>query len=107
MWYRMHLSDVDGKLMYFEGFKDIHDDPGVDIWRDTTTLYITLFDGQDDRAPVMAKGILRIRPRDFARQLTTMQAMNASSVKEALEAKAKFGAYFARSLHEVYGALLV
>ena len=46
MWYRMRLQSVDGRHFYFEGFKEIHDDPGFDAWSDTTTLYITIWSGE-------------------------------------------------------------
>ena len=51
---------------------------------------------QDDRpdAPVLARGILRIALADFAKQMTTMRAVNATGVA-ALEAKARFAELFA------------
>jgi cholesterol oxidase len=107
MRYRMLVTDVAGKTYFFEGYKVIRDDPGVDIWADTTTLYVTLHEGESADGPLYAKGILRIRPRDFMRQLSTMRALNASGVKESVEAKARFGAYFAGALYDTYGALLI
>jgi cholesterol oxidase len=107
MRYRMLVTDIAGTTYFFEGYKVIHDDPGVDIWGDTTTLYVTLYEGETAEGPVYAKGILRIRPRDFMRQLSTMRALNATGVKESLEAKARFGTYFAGALYDTYGALLV
>src|SRR5688500_12144760 len=73
MRYRMKLSSVEGREYFFDGFKLVHDDPGIDAWADTTTLYITVHDGESDAGEVVGKGILRIRPQDFARQMTTMQ----------------------------------
>jgi len=32
------------------------------VWHDTSTLYITIYDGEDDKAPVLGKGIMHIEP---------------------------------------------
>lgn len=107
MRYRMDMTTEDGRAYYFEGFKVIRDDPGVDVWSDTTTLYITVHDGESDADPILGRGILRIRPKDFMRQLTTMEVSNAGGVLESLQAKARFGRYFAGVLFDTYGALLI
>jgi cholesterol oxidase len=107
MLYRMRLTAEDGRAYWFEGFKVIHDDRGLDVWPDTTTLYVTLHDGPDAAAPVLGKGVLRISVADFRRQLGTMRATDAAGRKEALEAKAKFGRFFASSLIETYGDIFV
>jgi cholesterol oxidase len=105
MRYRMKLSTEDGRDYWFHGFKLIHDDPGFDLWSDTTTLYVTLYDGPNDESPVLGKGILRIAPSDFMRQLTTMKAIDAGGDRQALEAKAKFGRFFAGTLVDTYGGI--
>ena len=43
MRYRMPLTTVDGERYCMVGFKTIHDDPGFDMWEDTTTLFIARF----------------------------------------------------------------
>src|SRR6516165_9513447 len=45
MWYRMRLHADEGRVYFFEGFKVIADRPVTDVWHDTTTLYITVYDG--------------------------------------------------------------
>jgi cholesterol oxidase len=52
---------------------------GFAIWPATTTLYVAIHPGDDDAAPVVGRGILRIRSVDFARQLTTLQVRNAAN----------------------------
>lgn len=107
MRYRMLLTDEDGRPYWFEGFKVIHDDHGLDIWKDTTTLYVTVHDGPDAESPVLGQGILRIAVGDFLRQLTTMRATDVADRKQALEVKAEFGRFFAGTLLETYGGLSV
>jgi len=105
MQYRMKLSAEDGREYWFHGFKLIHDDRGLDLWNDTTMLYVTLYDGPSDSSPILGKGILRIAPTDFMRQLTTMRATDAAGERQALEAKAKFGRFFAGALVDTYGGI--
>jgi cholesterol oxidase len=105
MRYRMKLTTEEGRHYYFTGFKVIRDDPGIDVWPDTTTLYVTLFDGESDRSPTLGKGVLTIRPDDFMRQLTTMRVTNAKDVAERLEATARFGKFFSEVLYRTYAGV--
>lgn len=107
MQYKMRLTSVDGRDYYFYGFKVIHDDPGVDSWADTTTLYITVREGQDETGPVLGKGILRIPIASFMRQLQTMQITNATGFTERWRAMLKFGRFFGGQVVDTYGANLV
>jgi cholesterol oxidase len=105
MWYKMPLTADDGRVYFFEGFKLIRDRPLTDVWADTTTLYITVFDGADGSAPVLGKGILVIRPQDFLHQLTTMRATNAASLQQRIEAEGKFARFFLGVLAQKYGRI--
>ena len=105
MRYRMNMRSEAGKSYYFEGFKSIHNDPKFDLWADTTTLFITVYDGEDSTRPVLGKGILTIPPVDFIRQMTTMQVNNAGSVTQRLQAMARFGSFFAGALYDTYGGV--
>lgn len=105
MWYRMPLSADDGRVYFFVGFKIIRDEPLYDVWHDTTTLYVTIYDGASDAAPILGKGILTIRPQDFFRQLTTMKATHTTSLEQRLEAEARFGRFFLGVLAQKYGGI--
>ena len=106
MKYRMVLTSQSGDRFYFEGFKVIRNDPGLDLWPDTTTLYITVYEGTQNTGAVVGKGILIIRPEDFARQMTTMKVLDASGPVERLKYQLKFGKVFAGALFETYGGIL-
>jgi cholesterol oxidase len=103
MRYQMKLTSREGKTYFFQGFKSIHDDPGFDLWVDTTTLYITAYEGDSAAGPVLGKGILKIETDDFRRQMTTMKVNHASGVGQALEAQTRFGRFFAGELWDTYG----
>jgi cholesterol oxidase len=104
MTYRMELASTGGDTFFFDGYKLIRDDPLIDQWADTTTLFITVRrDGES--GPVVGRGILRIRPQDFMKQMTTMDVTGATGPREELAAMGRFGGYFTGSLRDVYGIL--
>ncbi|MFB7885353.1 GMC oxidoreductase [Microbacterium sp. NPDC056057] len=107
MRYRLWFSDLSGQPLTMYGFKTVRNDRGFDMWTDTSTLYITLMRGhvppgengaQDAPADVIGAGILRILPLDFARQLTTFRGSGSGP----LGSIARFGAFFAGSMKDVY-----
>ncbi|WP_296667918.1 GMC oxidoreductase [Demequina sp.] len=101
MRYRLWLRDIVGAPVTLAGVKHVKDDPGLDVWRDTSTLYITLFAGH--LAPgvdgdVRGAGVLRILPLDFARQMTTFRTAGGGT----LGSLGSFGRFFMTSLRRVY-----
>lgn len=102
MRYDLHMTAKAGQKYYFEGFKEIHDDPGFDVWSDTTTLYITIYEGDSNNGSVVGKGILKIQPADFIKQMTTLKVTNALSRAESLQAIDRFSRFFVGTLSEVY-----
>jgi cholesterol oxidase len=101
MRYRLWIRDLSGAPVTMYGKKVVRDDAGLDVWRDTSTLYITLMKGHipsGSEGEVMGAGVLRILLRDFARQLTTFKA----SGEGKLGSLTGFGKFFARSLRDIY-----
>ena len=106
MTYRMPMVSHDGTTYFLSGFKHIKDDQGFDLWSDTTTLFVTVHEGPDDTGRVVGRGILKIQPRDFIKQLRTLKVTNAGSIGRRLKAMADFGSFFAGSLYDTYGGVL-
>jgi len=105
MRYRMRLTSREGGTFFVHGFKRIHDDLGPDVWADTTTLFITVHDGDSETAPVLGRGVLQIEPLDFMRQMTTMEVTNAETVAQRLDGLARFGRLFGGAVQDVYGGV--
>jgi cholesterol oxidase len=103
MIYRLVLDSEDGHTYFFNGVKLVHDDHAADLWNDTTTLFVTLYDGPDDQGAVLGKGILKIQPQDFAVQMGTMQVFNVDNDQERLRWLVRVGQFFTGSLFETYG----
>ena len=98
MLYRLWFRDGVGHPLTLTGFKLVRDDAGFDVWKDTTTLFTHVLRGHvevgdDADAELVASGVLRIRIRDFAKQLTTFRA-GGPSVGAQLGALVKFGWIF-------------
>jgi cholesterol oxidase len=103
MEYRLPLRDAQGNLYFLHGRKVIHDDPGFDLWRDTSTLTATVHRGGDDGGEVLFTGMLTIAPLDFLRQLRTMTVTDAPDLASRLAAIRRFGFFFAGQLFESFG----
>lgn len=101
MRYDMPLTGPKGRSLRLVGVKRLHDDPGLDLWADTTTLWIDLEDG----GRRIGRGALHIRPDDFARQLGTLRVTGTDDAGDRLALMARFGRHFAGSLFEIYGGV--
>jgi cholesterol oxidase len=102
MLYNAILLSKEGKKYFFTGFKDVFNNKGFDVWKDTTTLFITLYEGETESGKILGKGKLIIQPADFAKQLTTMKALNCSNKIEELRAISSFGKFFGGNVFETY-----
>jgi hypothetical protein len=106
MLYRLWFRDGVGHPLTMTGFKLIENGAGFDIWGDTTTLFTRVLrghvpEGEDESAEIVASGIIKIRVRDFAKQLTTFRS-NGPGLGAQLGALVKFGVIFAGQLAEAY-----
>ena len=108
MKYRLWLEDGEGHPITFNGFKEAKDDPGFDIWSDTTTLFTHILAGHVPPGPanevgdageeIIATGILHVLPADFAVQMTTFRVDPA----HRLDALGLFGKLFLGALWETW-----
>lgn len=95
----------DGQAYYLAGAKKVRDDPGFDLWSDTTTLYTRLHAGTDATGPVVGAGVLRLDAAAFAKVAASVRAVDADSPVQAARLVAQFGAFFARELWKSYAAM--
>ncbi len=108
MRYRLWIEDGEGHPITLNGFKEVQNDPGFDIWSDTTTLFTHILAGHvppgevtdvsDDGEEIVATGILHVLPADFAVQMTTFRVDPA----HRLDALGKFGGLFLGALWETF-----
>jgi hypothetical protein len=111
--YDFDMKGVDGRTLKFFGYKVVDSSVALSpsaYWRATTTLYVTIFDapmpglGPEDiamtdkpsvRGRVLARGIMRIQPADFAHQVLTLAPTGTGLLTKALSA-GSFLSFFTR-----------
>jgi predicted acylesterase/phospholipase RssA len=102
--YDTYFSDRHGRRLHLHGEKDVRRDGPRDSWPDTTTLYVTLLDIDDEhRETVVAAGVLKLTPFGFVRLLGSMRALAPTPLSRA-RTLSRFGAFFFGGLREVYSA---
>jgi predicted acylesterase/phospholipase RssA len=107
MLYRLFFSDAGGRPYTLSGRKDVRDQPGLDVWSDTTTLYTRIYPGhvtagEEAALTPYGAGILIIYELDFLKQLGTFR-VEGPTPKARLEALTRFGMLFLGKLWDVYG----
>lgn len=114
MLYRLFFRKPDGEALTLSGHKIIKDDPGFDLWHDTTTLYTRILRGhispEEEKAleqsgqleqAVCGSGIIVIPFFSFLKQLTTFRA-EGPTLSDRTSAMARFGRLFMGKLWDVY-----
>ncbi|XKE44914.1 hypothetical protein LG302_16275 [Halomonas organivorans] len=92
---------ADGDAYYLAGEKRVHDDPGPDLWRDTTTLYTRLHRGEDAAGEVVGAGILELGVPQLTALLTTLRVTGDGDARTL----ATFGGFFFGELWDLYAPL--
>jgi cholesterol oxidase len=109
MVYRLYFADGTGRPLTLAGFKDVRPGPLTAVWPETSTLYTRILDGHVPVADggsgatdgVVGSGVLRIRPIDFAWQLTTFRVHGPTWAGRARAFDA-FGQLFLAELWQVF-----
>lgn len=92
-----------GQAYYLAGRKEVRDDPGFDLWSDTTTLFTRLYEGTNAKGKQVGAGILSLGVTDLIVMTGTFRTINAESAVESYKALSKFGRFFMGELWDVYG----
>lgn len=101
MVYDMRLREG-GRDLYMRGHKHVAIAGPWRLWPATTTLYVTLHDGADERGPVVAAGILRLGVGALFALFGTLVATRCDRRFTRWRTKSRFYAFFASSLWRIY-----
>ncbi len=93
----------DGEAYYLAGKKEVRDDPGFDLWSDTTTLFTQLHKGTDKSGTVVGAGILTLGVTDLIKLVSTITVTNTDSATDKLKTVSQFGSFFLGELWDTYG----
>jgi cholesterol oxidase len=103
MRYSMPLTSDEGRRRYrLEGVKVLHDDPGFDIWKDTTTLFVRIL---DDHGISLGAGVLRLSLADLIRNLRTVRVLREPSPAKRTAYVIRFLRLWANRLLQTYAVL--
>lgn len=91
-----------GKNYYLAGRKEVRDDPGFDLWADTTTLYTRLHEGEDASGPVVGAGVLHLKLAELVKLVSSMSATNAGTGAGQTKTVFRFGRFFLGDLWDSY-----
>jgi cholesterol oxidase len=91
-----------GKDYYLAGKKLVKDDPLLEIWSETTTLYAVLHEGRDASGVIAGAGILHLSLLGLLKMLPTMTVTGAATLGEKAAALEKFGRFFAGQLYDSF-----
>lgn len=98
----------DPALWVLTGVKRLRQDPGLDLWEDTTSLFVTLRGPCEkrvpiDEAPLRSAGLVRIGPLGFFENQRdiTVTGDDLDGWRKAW-AIATFNGFFYNSLHQIY-----
>ncbi|MGQ7246621.1 hypothetical protein ACUN9Y_04705 [Halomonas sp. V046] len=97
MVYEMAFS-AGGRDYFVRGVKRVDNDPGLDLWRDTTTLFTTLYDGADTQGDVLGAGILSLGVTQLMAMLGTLAPRGDADLRTV----ATFGEFFFGELWTLY-----
>jgi cholesterol oxidase len=100
MPYRLEFTDADGRSLVLSAVKDVVDDPGFDVWRDTTTLKVQILG--EGGSTTIAAGILHISVPAFLRQFPSYRLAGGSALERLVAIPRFYGAFLAK-LWEAYG----
>ena len=93
---------LEGQAYYLAGYKEVRDDPGFDLWSDTTTLYTKLYKGADKSGDVIGAGVLSLGMVQLASLVSTIRVPKAKNLAQRSEAVTKFGRFFMGRLWDSY-----
>ncbi len=107
MYYQVYCTTPQGEAFTFVGKKQVQHDAPLDLWHDTTTLYVNVFRGHVDpdkpaQAPLWVTGIISLGLWDFMQVLRGLRATGPDGHTSARGLLA-FGEFFAGKLWDVYG----
>jgi predicted acylesterase/phospholipase RssA len=103
--YRLKLRGANGTPYLIVGTKYAIDYPGKRAWRDTTTLYVKIYE-LDDARPGVARlhgaGIVRLTPRELLRELASFRASRTRNPLLMLSLLRRYLQFFIRQCWDVY-----
>lgn len=97
LWFRSN-----GTRFFLDGEKRLRNDWYLDLWPDSTTLFVTLYEGEDAGGRVRGRGKIRLSPLGLLRMMTTFAALNRNSASARRQTLCRFLGFFVRNIVAIY-----
>ncbi len=94
--------EAGGSNYFLAGRKRLRNDWVLDMWPDTTNLFVTLHAGEDATGRVLAKGRVRLSPVGLLAMLTTFAVLNRATAADRRRTLSRFFGFFARGIVRIY-----
>jgi cholesterol oxidase len=101
MRYRLTVRSQEGRTYYLRGDKFIHARSVLHVWPETTTLYVSVYEGAPG-GRLVGRGIAHASPEDFARLCRSIEITHTEDDLR-LEALARVGRFLSGVLFDAYG----
>ncbi|MHC4277716.1 MAG: DUF362 domain-containing protein [Planctomycetota bacterium] len=105
MQYRFNFNAPDGKRYYLTGFKDIFSDRVVDVLEDMTTLFVRIYEGEDDTGNLYGSGTMYFRIKDIRSLIKMIKKSEVTGTRNPFKkcmALKKFGGFFMAETVKTY-----
>lgn len=102
MVYRVLFTTADGQRWCLCGRKHVHDDPGFDVLKDLTTLFVTLHAGDTPNDPVVGAGQIFFHIATAPKMLASLKATGTTKFTESIRAKVAFLSFVLGQVRDVY-----
>ena len=89
---------VGERSYYLAGEKRVRHDTALDLWKDTTTLFTRLHEGESAAGPVIGAGVLTLGVPQLLALVSTLRATSGGNAATV----AAFGRFFFGELWDVY-----
>ncbi|OTB06144.1 hypothetical protein M426DRAFT_118907 [Hypoxylon sp. CI-4A] len=112
--YDFDMRGINGRRLHFHGYKVVDSSVAlapVQFWKSTSTLYVTITESMPDHirtcddadecgllGEIVAKGIMRIQPKDFLSEAMTLTPTGSNLLRKAVSATNFFTFFTRKSL---------
>ena len=105
MRYRFNFNAPDGKRYYLTGFKDIYSNRMVDVLEDMTTLFVRIYEGEDNTGKLYGSGIMYFRTKDMRSIIKMIRKSEVTGTRNPIKkcmALKKFAGFFSVEIVKTY-----
>ncbi|MHC4545810.1 MAG: hypothetical protein ACYTDW_15500, partial [Planctomycetota bacterium] len=103
MVYSFRFKAADDQVYYFHGHKEIQDDHDkIDLVEDMTRLFILIYRGENEQAPVYGAGEMYFKLSDAPDMVSSMKVLGAKTIWQKMAAYSAFTSFAYGALRDEY-----